>query len=97
MVAPEEPFEQLLGLGESWRVLRTEYEPEHHTFVICVEETPKLWDEQSARWGPSEEPVTYMSPFSPVLGPPPPITSGVIPASSMRMAVACRNGCGEIR
>jgi transposase len=49
-MTPEETFHQLLGLGESWRVIRTEYETEKNTFVICVEETPKLWEEESAKW-----------------------------------------------
>jgi len=39
MVRPEETFERLLGVGESWRVIRAEYEQETETFVICVEET----------------------------------------------------------
>jgi transposase len=49
-MTPEETFHQLLGLGENWRVIRTEYETEENTFVICVEETPKLWEEESAKW-----------------------------------------------
>lgn len=49
-MTPEETFHQLLGLGESWRVIRTEYEAEKNTFVICVEETPKLWEEESRKW-----------------------------------------------
>ncbi len=48
---PEETFHQLLGLGESWRVIRTEYETENNTFVICVTETPKLWEAESAQCG----------------------------------------------
>jgi len=51
MATPEETFHQLLGLGESWRVIRTEYETETNTFVIGVEETPKLWEEESAKCG----------------------------------------------
>jgi len=50
MATPEETFHQLLGLGESWRVIRTEYETDKNTFVICVEETAKLWEEESAKW-----------------------------------------------
>jgi transposase len=50
MATPEETFHQLLGLGESWRVIRTDYETSKNTFVICVEETAKLWEEESARW-----------------------------------------------
>ena len=51
MATPEETFEKLLGLGESWRVIRAEYEADKQTFVICVEETAKLWEEESARLG----------------------------------------------
>lgn len=51
MATPEETFQKLLGLGESWRVVRTEYEEKNNTFVICVEETAKLWEEESARLG----------------------------------------------
>ena len=49
-MTPEETFHQLLGLDESWKVIRTEFESEKNTFVICVEETPKLWEEESAKW-----------------------------------------------
>jgi len=51
MATPEETFHQLLGLGESWRVVRTEYEEQENTFVICVEETAQLWVEESRRCG----------------------------------------------
>lgn len=51
MVTPEETFDRLLGLGESWRVIRAEYEAEEQKFVICVEEMAKLWKEESARLG----------------------------------------------
>lgn len=47
----EETFEQLLGLGTSWKVIRTEYEVERNTFVICVRETDSLWAEESAKCG----------------------------------------------
>ena len=50
-MTPEQTFEQLLGLGSSWKVVRTEYEADRNTFVICVEETPTLWVEESARNG----------------------------------------------
>lgn len=50
-MTPEKTFEQLLGLGSSWKVTRTEYEAEQNTFVICVEETEALWPEESARNG----------------------------------------------
>jgi transposase len=48
---PEETFEKLLGLGSSWKVIRTDYEAEQNTFVICVSETEALWAEESARNG----------------------------------------------
>jgi transposase len=50
-VTPEETFEKLLGLGASWKVLRTDYEVERNTFVICVAETEALWPEESAKCG----------------------------------------------
>jgi transposase len=48
-VSPEEVFHRLLGLGEAWRVVSTEFEEKNNTFVIAVEETPKLWEEESGR------------------------------------------------
>lgn len=48
MVRPEETCERLLGLGESWRVILAEYEEETETFVICVEDAEKPWQEESA-------------------------------------------------
>lgn len=48
-MTPEQTFEQLLGLGEEWRVINTHYEAEKNTFVIAVEETPKLWESESRR------------------------------------------------
>lgn len=50
-MTPEKTFSELLGLGKSWRVVRTEYEVKESTFVICVEETPELWPEESQRAG----------------------------------------------
>jgi transposase len=50
MATPEETFHQLLGLGESWQVVHTKYEEANNTFVICVEETAKLWEEESLKW-----------------------------------------------
>lgn len=50
-MTPEETFSQLLGLGKSWRVVRTEFEEKNSTFVICVEETADLWPEESRRAG----------------------------------------------
>jgi transposase len=54
-MTPEKMFEQLLGLGTSWKVVRTDYEAERNTFVICVEETEALWPEESTKAG---QPVT---------------------------------------
>lgn len=50
-MSPEQTFEQLLGLGASWKVVRTEFEADTNTFVICVTETEALWPEESAREG----------------------------------------------
>jgi transposase len=50
-MTPEKTFEQLLGLGASWKVISTEYEVERNTFVICVSETEALWAEESAKSG----------------------------------------------
>jgi len=64
MATPEETFHQLLGLGESWRVVRTEYEAEKHTFVICVEETAKLWEEEAAKCGQRVTCYDHVDPMS---------------------------------
>jgi transposase len=64
MTTPEETFHQLLGLGESWRVIRTNYETETNTFVICVEEPPKLWEEQSAQCGQRVTCYDHVEPMS---------------------------------
>jgi transposase len=50
-MTPEQTFEQLLGLGTSWKVIRTEFEVERNTFVICVTETEALWSQESAACG----------------------------------------------
>ena len=50
-MTPEQTFEQLLGLGASWRVVSTEFEAERNTFVICVKETEALWPQESAKCG----------------------------------------------
>ena len=50
-MTPEETFHQLLGLGQSWKVVRTEFEEKEQTFVICVEETAELWPGESQRCG----------------------------------------------
>jgi transposase len=64
MVTPEEMFQQLLGLGASWRVVRTEYEAEKNTFVICVEETLKLWEEETAKCGQRVTCYDHVEPMS---------------------------------
>jgi transposase len=64
MATPEEVFHQLLGLGESWRVIRTEYETDKSTFVICVQETPKLWEEESAKCGQRVTCYDHVEPMS---------------------------------
>ena len=50
MAAPEATFQQLLGLGERWRVVRTEVTPAKNTFVICAAATPTRWEAERARW-----------------------------------------------
>lgn len=40
---PEKMFEQILALGEGWRVNRVDYEEAERTVLIGVEETPALW------------------------------------------------------
>jgi transposase len=64
MATPEETFHQLLGLGGSWRVVRTDYEAEQNTFVICVEETSQLWEEESARCGQRVSCYDHVEPMS---------------------------------
>jgi hypothetical protein len=39
-MTPEQTFGQLLGLGKSWRVVESRFEPESSTFFLKVEETP---------------------------------------------------------
>jgi transposase len=56
-MTPEETFHQLLGLGQSWKVIRAEFEEKEQTFVICVQETDRLWPEESRRWG--QEVICY--------------------------------------
>jgi transposase len=47
----EETFHRLLGLDEGWRVIGASYEEAENHFVIQVEETPRLWEQESARLG----------------------------------------------
>jgi transposase len=56
-MTPEETFHQLLGLGQCWKVVRTEFEQREQTFVICVEETHQIWPEESRRCG--QEVICY--------------------------------------
>lgn len=62
-MTPEETFSQLLGLGKSWRVVRTEFEVKESTFVICVEETPELWTEESQRSGTTVSCYDHVEPM----------------------------------
>jgi transposase len=62
-VTPEETFEQLLGLGASWKVLRTDYEVERNTFVICVAETEALWPEESGKCGQAVSCYDHVEPM----------------------------------
>lgn len=64
MATPEELFHQLMGLGESWRVIRTDYEVDTNKFVICVAETPRLWEEESAKWGQRVTCYDHVEPMS---------------------------------
>jgi hypothetical protein len=50
-MTPKQTFGQLLGLGKSWRVVESRFEPESSTFFLKVEETPELWPKESARAG----------------------------------------------
>ena len=45
----ESTFHRLLGLDEGWRVLRASYDDVQGRFEIHVAETPKLWEQESAR------------------------------------------------
>lgn len=62
-MTPEEMFEKLLGLGKSWRVLRTDYEAGQNTFVICVEETQSLWEEESQKCGQAVSCYDHVEPM----------------------------------
>jgi len=45
----EGTFHRLLGLDEGWRVSRATYDDAQGRFEIHVAETPKLWEQESAR------------------------------------------------
>jgi transposase len=62
-MTPEETFHQLLGLGQSWKVMRTDYEAEQNTFVICVGETEALWAEESQKCGQAVSCYDHVEPM----------------------------------
>jgi transposase len=43
MMIPEKVFQQILALGESWRVLAVDYVEKERQVVVRVEETAQLW------------------------------------------------------
>ena len=43
---PEKLFQQLLVLGEAWRVKSVDYVEQESKVVIRIEETPQLWASQ---------------------------------------------------
>jgi len=44
---PEKMFQQILALGEAWRVARMDYQESESKVLIRVEETPELWAQES--------------------------------------------------
>ena len=64
-MTPEQTFGQLLGLGKSWRVAESRFEPESSTFFLKVEETPELWPEEGIRSG---IPATFHDHVEPISG-----------------------------
>ena len=44
---PEKMFQQILALGEAWRVTRMDYQESESKVLIRVEETPALWQQES--------------------------------------------------
>jgi len=44
---PEKVFQQILGLGESWRVTAVDYAEKEKKVSIWVEETPQLWAQEA--------------------------------------------------
>jgi len=44
---PEKVFQQILALGEAWRVARMDYQEKEQRVLIRVEETPELWSQES--------------------------------------------------
>ncbi len=45
---PEKMFQQVLSLGEAWRVVRMDYQEKESKVLIRVEETPALWSQESS-------------------------------------------------
>ena len=48
---PEKVFQQILALGETWRVARMAYQEKEQRVLIRVEETPALWKQESCPLG----------------------------------------------
>ena len=44
---PEKVFQQILALGEAWRVKRMDYVEQESKVLIRVEDTPALWKQES--------------------------------------------------
>ena len=44
---PEKVFQQILALGEAWRVVRMDYQEKEQRVLIRVEEMPVLWKQES--------------------------------------------------
>jgi transposase len=44
---PEKVYQQILALGEAWRVVRMDYQESDSKVLIRVEETPELWSQES--------------------------------------------------
>jgi transposase len=44
---PEKAFQQILALGEAWRVSRVEYVEKEGQVLIHIQETPALWTQES--------------------------------------------------
>jgi len=44
---PEKVFQQILALGEAWRVARMDYQEKEQRVLIRVEETPELWAQEN--------------------------------------------------
>ena len=44
---PEKVFQQILALGEAWRVVRMDYQEKKQRVLIRVEEQPALWKQES--------------------------------------------------